>query len=544
VWATLTRQHRVGADALRRDTYDDALPDAGADRRHVNTPDGMATELSFEAPLPSTGTTAPPVIVLITSNGTGMGHLTRQLTVALGLGDQARAHVFSLSLAAPVVTAHGLPGEYCPSYDRGWVPRHRWNTYLHDRIVAFCKEVRADAVLFDGVSPYAGILSAKSALPHIPFAWCRRGMWRPDVNTTALEGSSAFDLVIEPGDLGFAADRGPTSVLTDAIRIPPVTLVEVIDRLSRFEAATALGLDPNRPTALVTLGSGRLGDPTAAASAVIEELLSEPHWQVAVTRAGIAKAGLPSVHAERVIELHDVYPLARYLHAFDAAVSAAGYNAVHEFLPAAIPTLLVPSPVTATDDQVARAVECARLGFSLWAHPDDIDAVRTGTRELLKEETREHLRAACVKQQARQPATGGTAAGQELLALIERGPTPVSRTEIRRHRKRRLTQLVILLLGPRGTNLVRRILRGAPTAASIDAAAMRTQRSEVVVVADIGSAHQMQASGRNPLVLTSDVSAELVRSGIPVEHVMQGASHLYEAERQRIVRRHFKVQTS
>jgi hypothetical protein len=510
----------------------------------VITPDGPMTNeaSSAEPPLPGTGTAAPPVIVLVTSNGTGMGHLTRQLTVALGLGDQARAHVFSLSLAAPVVTAHGLPGEYCPSYDRGWVPRHRWHNYLRDRLVSFCKEVRADAVLFDGVSPYAGILSAKAALPHIPFAWCRRGMWRPDVNITALDASSAFDLVLEPGDLAFAADRGPTSVRTDAIRIPPVTLVEVVDRLPRAEAAAALGLDPDRPTALVTLGSGRLGDPTAAATAVIEELLSEPRWQVAVTRAGIAKAGLPIAHAERVIELHDVYPLARYLNAFDAAVSAAGYNAVHEFLPAAIPTLLVPSPVTATDDQVARAVECSRLGLSLWAHPDDLDAVRTGTRELLKDETRANLSAVCGNQQTLRPATGGTTAGKEMLALIERGANPVSRTETRRRRKRRLAHIVIALLGPRGTDLVRRMLGRTPHATADDDASLRANRTEVVVVADAASAHELRALGRSALVLTSDVSADLVRSGIPVEHVMSGASHLYESERQRIVRRYFKVQ--
>jgi hypothetical protein len=506
----------------------------------VNPPESPMDEGSLiEPPLPSIDTVAPPVIVLVTSNGTGMGHLTRQLAVALGLGDRARAHVFSLSLAAPVVTAHGLPGEYCPSYDRGWVPRHRWHDYLRDRLVSFCKEVRADAVLFDGVAPYLGVINAKLALPNVPFAWCRRGMWRPDVNLAALDASSAFDLVLEPGDLAFAADRGPTAARTDAVRISPVTLVEVIDRLPRREAAEALGLDPDKLTALVTLGSGRLGDPTAVATAAIEELLSDPRWQVAVTRAGIARAGLPLVQAERVIELHDVYPLARYLAAFDAAVSAAGYNAVHEFLPAAVPTLLIPSPATATDDQVVRALECARLGMSLCAHPDDISAVRAGTKALLDDETRSSLSQACAKQQAKEPATGATSAGQELLALVERGARPVSRTEGRRRRKRRLTHLVVAVLGPRGTAQLRRVLGRAP-AASRDAVVI-VQRNEVIVVTDLAAAQRLRAAGRAPLVMASDVSAEMVRSGIPIEHVMSGASHLYETERQRIVRRHYKV---
>jgi hypothetical protein len=502
-----------------------------------------ATEASLvEVSLPSTGTSEPPVIVLVTSNGTGMGHLTRQLTVALGLGDQARAHVFSMSLAAPVVTAHGLPGEYCASYDRGWVPRHRWHDYLRDRLVAFCKEVRADAVLFDGVSPYLGVLSAKAALPHIPFAWCRRGMWRPDVNAASLAASSVFDLVLEPGDIAFAADRGPTALRSDAVRIPPVSLVEVIEPLSRVDAAAELGLDPRRLTALVTLGSGRLGDPAAAATAAISELLKDPQWQVAVTRAGIAKAGLPVAEAERVIELHDVYPLARYLAAFDAAISAAGYNAVHEFLPAAIPTLLVPSPVTATDDQVARAVECARLGLALWAHPDDSEAVRVGTGALMDPAVRADLTSACTQRQSSAPAAGGTAAGRELLALIERGARPVIKGHSRTRRRRRLAQLVVRILGPRGSNLVRRALGRPVVAVPDDAAERSTQRLEVVVVTDRESALELRTRGSRPLVVSSDVQAELVRSGIPVEHILAGTSHLYEAERQRIIRRYYRVQ--
>jgi hypothetical protein len=535
-------------------THERPLPSRTQD--HRETPQqsfDLADPCTHEVPFPVTGSGTPPVVVLVTSNGTGMGHLTRQLTVALGLGERARAHIFSLSLAAPVVSAHGLPGEYCPSYDRGWIPRDRWNAYLRDRLVAFCREVRADAVLFDGVAPYPGLLMAKSALPGIPFAWCRRGMWKPQTNLKALRTADAFDLIIEPGDLAAAADHGPTSKRHDAVRVPPVTLLEVIDRLSRAEAAQALGLDPHKPTALVTLGSGRLGDPSAAAAIVVRELLADPQWQVVVTRAGIATQSLNLGDAQRVIEVRDVYPLARYLNAVDIAVSAGGYNAVHEFLPAAIPTLIVPSPATGTDDQVARAIECARLGLSLWAHPDDENAVLKQTRALLTHEVRERLTVACRAEQEMRPAAGGSAVGQELLALVQRGtrsPQHVPQRAPRRKTSRRLRRIVLAILGERGSNLVRRLL-GRPVIRSpkivhavspeLNLQVTQGEPLEVVVVTDAAQIQTVNTDGRTALAFTCNVDSSLVRCGTPVEHVMAGTSYQYAMERQRIVHRYFRV---
>jgi hypothetical protein len=479
-----------------------------------------------------------PVVVLVTSNGTGMGHLTRQLTVALGLGDRAQCHVFSMSLAAPVIHNHGLTGEYCPSNDRNWVPRTMWNRYLHDRLVAFCREVQADAVVFDGVSPYMGLINAKMTLPRTPFIWCRRGMWQAGANTRALGVARFFDLIVEPGDLAAAADIGATATLTDAVRVAPVTLNEVVESLPREAAAAALGFDSSRPIALVTLGSGRHQDFTSPAVISLKALLRDPEWQIAVTR-GIAKDGLPLVDAKRVVELQDVYPLAKYLSAFDAAISAGGYNTVHEFLYAGIPTLLVPSVGHETDDQLARSVECARAGLALYAHPGDIDAVAAQASALLDPDVRKRLSLACEQRRLVEPAVGGSAIGSEVLAAIQRGANPITRSKERRRLIMVVRQIVLQMLGLRGANLVRRLMGKAPVEAR--ERPPLPEPMAVRLVRDAAEATSVQQSGATPLLLTTEVDRALVRSGIPIEHVLEGTSGRYLLRRRSIAARYYDI---
>ena len=121
-------------------------------------------------------------MLLVTSNGTGMGHLTRQSAVARALGDRADVVVLSLSSGLPVVLEQGLRGEYLPSYQRPWFPRSDWHRYLADRLVALVEELGATVVAFDGVAPYRGLILARRRLPGTAFVWFRRGLWRPGVN--------------------------------------------------------------------------------------------------------------------------------------------------------------------------------------------------------------------------------------------------------------------------------------------------------------------------------------------------------------------------
>lgn len=441
--------------------------------------------------------------LLATSNGTGMGHLARQAAVALAFKDPSRVALFSLSTAVHVVARQGLRAEYCPSHHRGWMPQPAWHRYLADRVSALLDETGAKVFAFDGVAPYLGLLKARGRHRDVAFVWCRRGMWRPTANARLLELRSFFDLVVEPGDLASAADRGAPSRLADAVRVPPISQLEHSPLLPRAEAAAALGLDSDRPTALVTLGAGTINDTQTPAMAAIQAFLSDPEWQVAVTRAPLAQARLPEEDVKRVHELVDVYPLAQYLSAFDAAVSASGYNSVHELVPAAVPTVFVPNAATPTDDQVGRARQLEADGLALHAD-EDPSAVADGVRRLLDSGIRAELRARCEEL----PPVDGSTTVAALLSQLSGEFRGHERTFGRTVRAIDVTarEFAMRALGQRGITLARRALRKAPQP---------------------GPNRRLRV---RPLVI-DQLDPAVLRGDQPVEHLLPDSSNAYRTRR-------------
>lgn len=447
-----------------------------------------------------------------------MGHLSRQVAIAAAGSPRMRGSILSMSGAVPVVAATGVPAEFCPGPDRRWVNSREWHGYLRDRIVALVEELSAEAVVFDGVAPYPGIGRARPELPGVKFVWMRRGMWIPGVNDQALSRSGYFDQIIEPGDLAGEVDVGPTVDLGDAVRIAPVSMLEVEPPLERSAAAAALGIDPDRPTLLATLGTGRLGDVVGPGRVVLETALADPRWQICLTKPAIAGEALPNPDPTRVVELHDVYPLVRYLGAFDAAVSGCGYNAFHEFLPAAVPTLFVPSPKSVTDDQQARASWGERQGLSLMATAGQLEQVEEQTRRLLDDGVRRDLAEAC--------RSIGTPAGasEAVEVILDRsgGLSPERRRPgpddpgvgpfIRWQAQR--------LIGPTATATVRWMLR------------RQGERPEL---------ERTEFGASSEAAFGTEISLDLLRSGVVVEHLLAGTSSRYRAARRSIIGRYYEA---
>lgn len=449
-----------------------------------------------------------PSIVLATSNGTGMGHLAREAATALALGDRARTTVFSLSQALPIALEIGLSGEYCPSHHRDLFPVSDWHRYLADRICALVSETEAKVFAFDGVAPYFGLVLARIALPEVAFVWVRRALWRPNANQRALRVRPFFDLVLEPGDLAASVDRGATAGLDDATRLGPVTLLEQVDRLPRADAAAHLGLDPARPTALVTLRTDSLDADTAAAAAV-RAVLAQPDWQVALTRTPLTEGDL-GMDSDRIVPLRGVFPLARYLSAFDAVVAEAGYNSFHEVLHAGLPALLVPTRAAVTDDQQARAEWAAREGYALTAAESEPRKVGEETAKLIAAGTRADLADRC----AHLPdPTGASGAAEALLDLADGFQRHrVSATERIRRARLGLRPFAAKMLDPAGVGYGQRLV-GLGRAAGQGAAPMPA--------------------------FTDKITVDELRAHPPAEHLLAGSSAAYRAQRERIAERYY-----
>lgn len=338
-------------------------------------------------------------VLLITSNGFGMGHLVRQLAIAARLG--GRVHILTLSQAAPVAIKAGATLEYCPSYTSPWMSKRAWHRgYLRDRIMALAEEIDADVVAFDGVVPYVGLLDALTKLD-VARVWIRRGVWRSDTDPAPLRYASLFDLVIEPGDLGAARDAGPTARRTDATRVGVITQAGSDAMRSRSDAAAVLGIDPARLTVLFNVGSNAIPE----LERVIASIAARSNVNVVITKDALGR----NRSQANVTSVSGVFPLYPYLAAIDLAVTSVGYNAAHEFTASGVPTVLVPAN-NVTDDQRARALAMQDVGVGRVVEADQPSQLQETIERLLDDENEREAMSLAARELVEQWSDGASQA--------------------------------------------------------------------------------------------------------------------------------------
>lgn len=354
-------------------------------------------------------------LLFVTSNGTGLGHLTRSMAIARRLGDGVEPLFLTLSAAAPVVEEMGYAVEYMASYATPASGNdYRWSRRLRARLRAAIAEARPDAVVFDGTHPYEALLGALPA--DALTVWSRRPLWKPGSSRVPLGRAGAFDAVLEPGELAESEDRGPTVALRGgAHRVAPIVLLERSRLLARERAEAELGLDPGRTNVLVALGQGAEVGPATARC--LRRLAGRDGVQVAALSSALA--GLPEL-PEGVVGLRATYPMSRYFAAFDAAVSAAGYNAFHELLALGVPSLFVPI-ARQTDDQAARARWAAGAGLGLAVAGPGDGGLEAALERLLDRGERDPIAARLA---ALPEPTGAADAAAWLTSLATRSTEP------------------------------------------------------------------------------------------------------------------------
>ncbi|MEN9882530.1 MAG: hypothetical protein RI916_957, partial [Actinomycetota bacterium] len=382
-----------------------------------------------------------------------------------------------------------------------------------DRLLALVDETDAKVLSFDGVVPYPGVIAARNANPKLKLVWVRRGLWqkKPQRFILGLQ-AKMMDAIVEPGDIARAYDFGPTSKRNDSVLTAPVSLFRKEDALSREEARKALGLDLNRPVALVQLGTGD-SDVNHKMTAALEGLLGWKDLQVVLTKAPIDKDGNSLAPEGLDIKVARYFPLAKVLHAFDAGICATGYNGVHELLPAQVPTVFV-SNIRGTDDQEARARWCHDFGYALRADQADLADITKTVKKLQDPQVRAALSAKC----AELPQTTG---GQEIADML----FTLAKEQAPQHAKS-LTFKRLMIQD--------HFNRGLRHVANLGL------RRVALIYRFINPHYGVEVTAQDPpLFGDSTDSAELqkmIKSSVRFEHIITGASSAYLARRKEIAK--------
>jgi UDP:flavonoid glycosyltransferase YjiC (YdhE family) len=354
-------------------------------------------------------------VLMLSPNGIGMGHLTRQLAVARRLDPSIEPVFLTMSQAAAVVAEQGFHVEHTPYHTAYDGDVAQWNRALTERLTEMISFLDARLVLFDGNVPYQGLVAAQQAHPERAFVWLRRGMWRPGAGREAAARTRHFDLVIEPGDFAGEDDLGLTAQRRDeVVQVAPITLLDRVERLERTTARQRLGLRPDSIAVLVALGSGNNYDMASVRRQLLTHLLTVPDVEIVVAEWLIAQRSeaLP----EGVKELR-TFPHAAYLDAFDLAIAAVGYNTFHELLEARLPTVFVPNENPMMDEQERRALWAERHGVARCARAGDPYRLRWSVDRLLDPAERVRIARAC----AALPACDGAREAARLLEELTSG---------------------------------------------------------------------------------------------------------------------------
>jgi spore coat polysaccharide biosynthesis predicted glycosyltransferase SpsG len=328
-------------------------------------------------------------VLFFTSNGAGMGHLTRMMSMARRLPDTVRPIFATLSTGMQVVREAGYFCEFIPRA-RGH-KASEWNAFLEQRLTEIIRRYDVDALVFDGTVPFQGLLGAMEATG-VPAAWCRRSMWQNGKSEKIPRRAKHFELVIEPGEFAEDYDQGATVAhREEATRVRPILLLDESEVLDRKAARKELGLSESGLAVLVGLGAGNDEDTASPTRVAVEKLLQHDDIQLVVAEWVIQKEAFDLPDRVKPIK---TYPISRLLRAFDFAFSAAGYNSYHEHIGFGVPTIFIPTE-TQLDDQPARARYAESVGVGLCLDPFNEASLERRLELMLNDDSRREMAERC-----------------------------------------------------------------------------------------------------------------------------------------------------
>lgn len=311
-----------------------------------------------------------PDALFVTSNGTGLGHLTRLLAIADRMSEGYNVEFLTLSKAYDLLTHMKYNIRYFPSAQVAGVNDRAWNARFRDYLQHLFANALPKVVVFDGTVVYEGLVDVCRAHA-TPLIWVQRGCWKPEADDrypTRRNASRVADLVIVPKDYAVEEEVDVGSGV-ESQSVDPIVLLKRDQVLSAEQARRELGLSSGQKHILLNLGKNWLSDDPESYLGALRRVANDRHPGATITLVKSpldASGSLPD-------DIHVIhrYPVSKYFRAFDLIVSSAGYNSVQEAASLQTPTVFVPNTETLTDDQLRRASSASDSGWAAIARSAD-----------------------------------------------------------------------------------------------------------------------------------------------------------------------------
>lgn len=348
------------------------------------------------APTAKTAKSSNPRVLFVTSNGAGLGHISRVSAIVAKI-ENLEAITLTLSSAYRSLNDINSNIHYFPSQNTLGLDNDTWGKLFSRQLSLYLEIVEPAVVVFDGTFIYEPLVENCQRY-RVPIFWLRRGCWREEVARSSVQLMNPqlyCDGVLVPGDYGDVQVEESHSNF-EVLKFPSVVMTAPEDMIEARTAQRELGLELGPKYVLIQLGGGVINDASALRRAAIDAVLAEGYSPVLV--ANPLDQHPKEVQGAQVVR---AFPVAQYFSAFEFAVLAAGYNSVQESISLSLPAVFVPNQFTKTDDQVRRAETVAALGMGLCAM--DEAEIRHAVSALANSVVRENI---VDKTHAAPPATG------------------------------------------------------------------------------------------------------------------------------------------
>jgi hypothetical protein len=327
-------------------------------------------------------------VLFVATNGIGLGHITRLMAIAERMSPDIEPIFITRSAGSSLISQRGHATDYIPWPVKIGVTDKSWNQVYSQELLAAIEAFDIAAVVFDGTYPFPGLVDVAGVRPDLAWIWVRRAMWRTN-HRLESELQSCFDMIIEPGELAHDEDYGPTRSMPGPITVVgPILLKEPGCFLSRSDAAERLGIDPEKFTAAIQIGSQRNFDYETLPEFLTKELL-ERHVQLVQVDNPLAN---PPVSEIPGVIRRSLYPVSEYLGAVDLMITNASYNSFHECVYGGIPAIFVPNESPEMDDQHLRATYAHATGLGLRIRASELSRAKTVVDIALSDDFRQEVR--------------------------------------------------------------------------------------------------------------------------------------------------------